>query len=136
VGAFSILIPVHPYFNTLVINLSNISNTPSSFSSFNIKEYYNSDNDRQNHQNYFYRNKIREFIFKDKEDNEDRAVEILRNIFSYPPPLLPLCSIPERSLLIHIRSGDIFNKNPHPMYIPPPLSYYLKIIETGNYECV
>lgn len=36
----------------------------------------------------------------------------------------------ENTLVIHIRSGDIFNSRPHPLYVPPPLKYYIdNIIE-------
>lgn len=38
-------------------------------------------------------------------------------------------NVPEDILLVHIRNGDIFCNNPHPSYIQPPLSYYLKIFE-------
>ena len=38
-------------------------------------------------------------------------------------------------LVIHIRSGDIFESFPHPKYLPPPLSYYINIIEQNkNYK--
>jgi hypothetical protein len=37
-------------------------------------------------------------------------------------------------LVIHIRSGDIFSRNPHSLYVPNPLSYYRDIIK--NYETV
>ena len=40
----------------------------------------------------------------------------------------------ENDLVIHIRSGDIFSSDPHPMYVPPPLSYYIKEIDKCNYE--
>ena len=34
--------------------------------------------------------------------------------------------------VIHIRNGDIFDKNPHANYIQPPLQYYLRAIENEN----
>jgi hypothetical protein len=37
-------------------------------------------------------------------------------------------------LVIHIRSGDIFDKDPHPGYIMPPLSYYLDIIRINTFK--
>lgn len=40
----------------------------------------------------------------------------------------------ENDLVIHIRSGDIFRRKPHHLYIPPPLSYYIKEINKYNYE--
>lgn len=35
-------------------------------------------------------------------------------------------------LFIHIRSGDIFNENPHTYYVQPPLIYYKNIIKKYN----
>ena len=36
----------------------------------------------------------------------------------------------ENDLLIHIRSGDIFSNNPHPHFVPPPFSFYKKVINS------
>lgn len=36
--------------------------------------------------------------------------------------------------VIHIRNGDIFDKNPHANYIQPPLQYYLRAIENENVD--
>lgn len=36
------------------------------------------------------------------------------------------------TIVIHIRSGDIFNHNPHPKYIQNPLSYFEKIVNQYN----
>tara|TARA_Y100000782_G_scaffold30644_1_gene34113 strand:+ start:45889 stop:46647 length:759 start_codon:yes stop_codon:yes gene_type:complete len=38
----------------------------------------------------------------------------------------------DNTIYIHIRSGDIFNKNPHPAYVQPPFSYYKNIIDHYN----
>lgn len=54
---------------------------------------------------------------------------VLKNIFNIKSSHI----LPDTTLLIHIRSGDIFRKNPHPGYIPQPLSYYTKIIDSGFY---
>ena len=40
----------------------------------------------------------------------------------------------ENDIVIHIRSGDTFSSNPHPSYVPPPLSYYIKEIDKCKYE--
>lgn len=39
-------------------------------------------------------------------------------------------------LTIHLRSGDIFGPNPHPGYGQPPLAFYKKIVNSGNWERV
>lgn len=33
---------------------------------------------------------------------------------------------------IHLRSGDTFNSNPHPLYMPPPLKFFLESIERSQ----
>lgn len=35
----------------------------------------------------------------------------------------------DKELVIHIRSGDIFQPNPHPGYIQPPLGFYITILD-------
>ena len=40
----------------------------------------------------------------------------------------------ENDLVVHIRSGDIFQAVPHHLYVPPPLSYYIKEINKRKYE--
>jgi hypothetical protein len=42
----------------------------------------------------------------------------------------------EKDLTLHIRGSDIFNKQPHPDYVPPPLIYYSDVIESREYENV
>lgn len=49
--------------------------------------------------------------------------------------LLPpkLQNIPfNNSICIHIRSGDTFSSNPHPAYLPPPISFYLESIKKSQ----
>jgi len=36
------------------------------------------------------------------------------------------------TISIHIRSGDTFSSNPHPAYLPPPISFYLKSIQSSQ----
>ncbi len=44
-------------------------------------------------------------------------------------------SITEKTLVIHMRSGDVFNdKWVHAAYVQPPLSFYLKIIDEFSFE--
>lgn len=43
----------------------------------------------------------------------------------------------EDDLVIHLRSGDIFeSRNPHPSYGQPPLSFFKKVVETNSWERV
>lgn len=43
-------------------------------------------------------------------------------------------SFPNDTLVIYIRSGDIFTKNPHPKYGQPPCHYYQDIINMKNWS--
>ncbi|HEY9645843.1 MAG TPA: hypothetical protein V6C88_05710 [Chroococcidiopsis sp.] len=52
-------------------------------------------------------------------------------------PYEPDTAITDETLVIHIRSGDIFqDKYPHLAYVQPPLSFYLNIIQKYNYQDV
>jgi hypothetical protein len=55
----------------------------------------------------------------------------LKTIFKLPNINI---DVDENSLVIHIRSGDIFNTIPHPNYIVPPLMFYTKIIDSNIYK--
>ena len=65
--------------------------------------------------------------YKDSfEINHEEALEILKGV-------LTLCDkelepISKNTLVVHMRSGDIFSNCPHPKYIPPPLSFYKNIL--------
>ncbi len=66
--------------------------------------------------------------------NHDKAVELLKNI-------LTICDeepyeYSKETLIIHMRSGDIFSNCPHPKYIPPPLSFYKNILNETSYKNV
>ena len=63
--------------------------------------------------------------------NKNKTIEILKDSIVIPKPL----SLNENDLVIHIRSGDIFEDDgTHPAYIMPPLSYYVDIIENNNFN--
>lgn len=44
--------------------------------------------------------------------------------------------IPDRTLVIHMRSGDIFREKPHRGLTQPPLSFYLKVIENSQPQSI
>jgi hypothetical protein len=83
-----------------------------------------------------------------KIQTTDRSSKILCDTFFYDTCLFPLARSneypktieniqtivagnkvlkPLSSMVIHVRSGDIF-KNPHPLYWQPPLDFYRKVI--------
>ena len=83
---------------------------------------------------FFYRKKLEDDGFKDcfREEYEDKIKKILIENCSLTFENLPISG--DNDLLIHIRSGDIFRSVFSDVYIPPPLSYYRKIIEENNYD--
>lgn len=63
----------------------------------------------------------------DRYDSERHAI-----VQKYIKPNLieiPYFNISDNTLVIHIRSGDIFSNNPHNKYIQNPLNYFLSIID-------
>ncbi len=58
-----------------------------------------------------------------------RILRDLRSLFS-PVPEQPLLA--SDCLVIHLRAGDVFDANPHPLYGPPPLRFYFESIEKSK----
>ena len=79
--------------------------------------------------NFFYNSRLpfSKDIFK---QNIEERNKILQKAFL----ISTINKLPENDIVIHIRSGDIFSSNPHPNYVPPPLSYYTKEIDKYKYE--
>ena len=88
---------------------------------------YNNSKKLSDRYNFFYKNKLpySNNIF---EQNIDERNKLLQNAFL----IKNVTKLPENDLVIHIRSGDIFSSNPHPEYVPPPLSYYINEIDIFN----
>lgn len=55
---------------------------------------------------------------------------ILAGLRSHMPLLINAKLVPK--LGIHLRSGDTFTSNPHPLYMPPPLRFFLDSIERSQ----
>jgi hypothetical protein len=113
---YNVIIPKHNFINTTYLV-------------FNNKVTVNCEKIEDT---FFYPSKIPipNLNLKLFELNIDKSHEILKSIFIFEkqPPLNA------NDLVIHIRSEDIFSKNPHPYYIPPPLSYYTSIIKNNNFN--
>jgi hypothetical protein len=63
--------------------------------------------------------------------DQNRVLQILRGCFT----IKDVKALDAEDLVIHIRSGDIFDKDPEcPGYIMPPLSYYVDIIRTNTFK--
>ena len=104
-----------------------------------ISKYFSKfDNETilRNKYGFFYKNRnpyskeISELTDKEKEKLLQEKSKILKDAFK----IKDVDKLDENHLVIYIRSGDIFTRNPHSYYIPPPLSYYTKYIDKGKYE--
>ena len=73
-----------------------------------------------------------EFNLHVKEPYEKKRLflEYIKPIFL----IQPTRKLADDTLFIHVRSGDIFESNPHPGYVQPPLCYYTDVI--GNFDKV
>jgi hypothetical protein len=75
-------------------------------------------------------------LFYDNPDGDipnSRKSEILRNYIRDHFVTSPV-NIDSDTLVIHIRSGDIFNPGAHGFYVQPPFSFYTKVIDEMKYE--
>jgi hypothetical protein len=111
-----IIFPKHPYFNTerIVINKS----------IHRINRVFTDKN------NFYYQNEIK-FIDKGLFNyNKDITLNILKSIFK----ISNVVKLKDDEVLIHIRSGDIFDNKPHQEYVMPPLSYYTNILNNNNFS--
>lgn len=137
-----ISIPYHQYFNTTIINIDQIKKVTD----VKIYEYTNIDknifiernkNNIENNEkiisdinNFFYQSKIKNIDINVFNLNIDLTIYILKKIFLIKGKY----NFGENDVVIHIRSGDIFNNNQHHQYIMPPLSYYTNILNNNNFN--
>jgi len=111
---YNIVIPEHPFLNTTYIIIN--------------KDVNLEDETITDESNFFYKQPFDNSIFS---MNHNEVKSILKNTLVFSTSITPLNA---NDLVIHIRSGDLFSDLiPHPRYLPPPLSYYVNIIE-GNKE--
>ena len=133
----SILIGLDKKYNILLPDPNN-KHKFSKFSKFYKKRkiVLHEDSDDApitNRYNFYYQMWMPEY--KDSfEMNHEEALEILKGV-------LTLCDkelepISKNTLVLHMRSGDIFSNCPHPKYIPPPLSFYKNILKEHSYDKV
>lgn len=97
-----------------------------------IEKYFNKYNNSEiitDDYNFYYNTKLpfSNAIFK---QNIEEKNKILQKAFL----INNINKLPENDIVIHIRSGDIFDSNPHSNYVPPPLSYYTKEIDKYKYK--
>ena len=102
---------------------------------FNIKiieDYFSKYNNSElvtDKYNFYYKNKL-PYLNETYQLHSEERNKILKKAFL----IKNIEKLHEDDLVIHIRSGDIFSNSPHSMYVPPPLSYYIKQINKRNYR--
>ena len=80
---------------------------------------------------FFYIKKLNEkYGFPLNLNNTKISLECLREIFKIKSNV----KFNENDLLIHIRSGDIFSNSPHAYFVPPPFSFYKKVINSRDWN--
>jgi 16S rRNA G966 N2-methylase RsmD len=100
---------------------------------FNIKfieNYFNKNkNDTIIKRNFYYKKSLIDKL-NIPEEVFDLNIDETRNILkeSFKINQNKINKLNEDDVVIHIRSGDIFDKNPHPDYTPPPLDYFINIL--------
>tara|TARA_X000000368_G_C23036534_1_gene714811 strand:- start:1032 stop:1841 length:810 start_codon:yes stop_codon:yes gene_type:complete len=115
----NLLIPYHNYFNSTYIKLFDECDETEIVCDKSKKG--------ENFYHAFY-TLIDTEVFK---KNHLNVLNVLKNVFSSK---VTNSFSSNNVLTIHIRSGDIFIKKPHPKYIPPPLTYYKTIIDTYKFD--
>jgi len=83
--------------------------------------------------NFFSRNKIISF-YKISENIFESKINIKKHLCDLLKYDILQDNINDNDLTIHIRSGDVYCNNPHPGWIQPPLSFYINIIESSNWN--
>lgn len=97
----------HPLINNFFINNGQRNNFSSRF--------------------FYFKGDKKDFECNYKKLNNCRR-EICLKYISHNLNIDKVKKLPESTLVIHIRGGDIFIENPHSAYIQNPLCYYEKII--------
>lgn len=137
-------IPYHPYFNTTIIRLHEFINDEI----IQNYEYINIDNNQivernkcfnksiykniniEDDNDFFYESEIKNIDINIFNLNIDLTSYVLKKIFKIKGNI----NLDDNDIIIHVRSGDIFNNKPHPSYIMPPLSYYTNILDNNNFN--
>ena len=108
---YNVIMPRHKYFSKTYICL----NKQIGINSKRISDP----------NNYFYTSDLPNIDY-------NRVLQILKDCFT----IKDVKALDAEDLVIHIRSGDIFDKDPHPGYIMPPLSYYVDIIRANTFKII
>tara|TARA_Y100000389_G_C17388390_1_gene478413 strand:- start:42 stop:752 length:711 start_codon:yes stop_codon:yes gene_type:complete len=115
---YNIIIPNHPFFNKKYIVINP-----------NIKP-----SDKIVKAGVFFKFKdLKLKKFDQQSVDFQKLLYHLRSIFNYSR-LKETPDLDENTVVIHIRSGDIFKNCIHPAYISPPFSYYENILDNNSFS--
>jgi hypothetical protein len=112
----NVILHKHPFFNETKIIINENENKISK----NIYDQYN----------FFNKERIKDIDMSLFDKNKRKTLEIIRKIFK----LKNIKKYNSNEICIHIRGRDLFNSNPHPGYVTPPLDYYVKILNNKKYK--
>jgi hypothetical protein len=126
--ACNISIPNHNLFDTsLISRLVTNSIDSEKFVDINLQKQLSGNELKGDF--YFDLYKYDKRVF---EYNIQQTVLILKESFKIRQD--KTCDLGENHVVLHIRGGDIFSKNPHGDYINPPIYYFKTILDSNNYK--
>jgi hypothetical protein len=117
---YNIIMPYHKFFNTTNIIINE-----------NINEKCPRLTDKYN---FLLKHRIKDINMNSLFNNLGHIIKMKQILNSCCNINNSLNALDENDIVIHIRSGDIFSKYPHPLYIVPPLSYYVNILNKQNFD--
>ena len=66
------------------------------------------------------------------DKNEKETIDLLRHAFVID--YNDVDKLSTDTVVIHIRSGDVFREHPHRGYVPPPLTYYVHLLNKHKFN--
>lgn len=122
------------YYNIKIINFPEHSYFKQNF--IDLRQYVSDKINNKNFNDIFFsRNEICQkynlniSIFENNKINIGEIIKSLISLTEYEK-----LDITDNDLIIHIRSGDVYNSNPHPGWVQPPLSFYENIIKEKEWR--
>lgn len=119
----------HPYFNVSVIE--------EYFNKYNHPEILINDGWIVKNKNgvipddIVKKNFLKHASKEEFEKINKEAIDVLKQSFTIKQDTIDI--LEDTTIVVHVRSGDVFDKQPHMMYVPPPLSYYVNILNASHY---
>lgn len=120
-----ITFPKHVYFKQNCIDLNK----------YDLNNNKNIEKKKKFNDIFFSRDKIcqkynlSKSIFENNKINIGEIIKSLITLTEYEK-----LDITVNDLIIHIRSGDVYNSNPHPGWVQPPLNFYENIIKEKDWR--